>query len=169
MSRVGRSRNLGTAGATAVANNAGVHSASKKRRSKASSSVSNFARSLASTATINASENLGATSESSASNSVAEIVEESSLLAIQEKSALNSQSLKQKNTKAKAIEYAEGLLQRLDALHTRLLAGEVSQERLEQLEAFFAQNHKNTNDKKLQEILAEIELRVQVELAKRKR
>ena len=72
----------------------------------------------------------------------------------------------------RAIAYAEGLIERLQALHVRLLSGVVSEAELVRLEAYFAEDGnrgRSVKDEKLRSILDEIELRVQVELAKKRR
>lgn len=62
---------------------------------------------------------------------------------------------------------AEGLLKRLDGLHTALLEGRVDDEALKRLAADLERQSADCGDPALAEMLAEIELRAAVELAKR--
>ena len=92
------------------------------------------------------------------------------LLALQEKG--EDTAFDQERTKKRAIAYGEGLIERLQALHVRLLSGVVSEEELLRLEAYFDDENggrETVSDEKLRSILSEIELRVQVELAKKRR
>ncbi len=159
MVRIERRKNIGSANAlTASAN------AKKKSRAKAAGSVS-FANSLAGVA---ASENQIGEVEGLPENdpkiNAREALGDISLLAIQEQSSNNNQKARKK-----AIELGEGLLKRLEDLHLRLIAESVSDDKLQQLEQFFAQKREHIQDHKLRDILAEIDLRVQVEIAKRRK
>lgn len=111
------------------------------------------------------------------------------LLALQERGTRQDEQARKQ-----AIAYGEGLIERLQALHVRLLSGVVSEEELLHLEAYFADGAdgerdadgvggaggaggagnkgwgaEEVKDKQLRSILDEIELRVQVELAKKRR
>lgn len=81
------------------------------------------------------------------------------LLAVQEaESALER--------RARARRRANDLIEGLDQIRDGLLAGQISPERLDALSAMVATHRDEADDPHLTEILDEIELRVQVELAK---
>lgn len=61
---------------------------------------------------------------------------------------------------------AEEILDRLDELRAGLLTGEMPRERLEQLGHLARSRRGRTNDPRLDQVLDEIDLRAQVELAK---
>lgn len=65
-----------------------------------------------------------------------------------------------------AIRRGENLLDALDGLRHALLAGELPRDRLATLLRLAAETSAVTDDPRLQEIIAEIELRAAVELAK---
>ena len=87
------------------------------------------------------------------------------LLALQEKG--EDTAFDQERTKKRAIAYGEGLIERLQALHVRLLSGVVSEAEFLRLEASplttKTEEGRRYSDEKLRSILSEIELRVQVE------
>jgi hypothetical protein len=66
----------------------------------------------------------------------------------------------------RAVRRGEDLLDRLDELHMGLLAGTFPAERLDQLLATVRRRRESVADPGLSEILADIELRASVELAK---
>ena len=143
--------------------------ARKSSKSRAANSAANspnvsFAQSLSQAEATEAPDAL----ETQAS--VSEIDGDIGLLALQEKH--NYSLADNQRAKKRAIAYAEGLIDRLQALHVRLLSGVVSEQELLQLQGFFA-NDRNSraaiDDQKLRSILSEIELRVQVEIAKKRR
>jgi len=68
--------------------------------------------------------------------------------------------------KRQAAEHGQRLLDRLDGLRLDLLEGRLSAETVEQLAGEVDAARAETDDAKLNEILDEIELRAQVELAK---
>lgn len=68
--------------------------------------------------------------------------------------------------KKKALKRGASLLDLLDDIKVELLAGSVSEKRLTQLMAILAQNREKT-DPRLDALLDDIELRAEVELAKR--
>ena len=69
-------------------------------------------------------------------------------------------------TRKIAMTYGEDLLQRLDDLKLEVLSGSVSKEKLTDLAQNLRQKRQSSDDAKLNEIIAEIELRAEVEIAK---
>lgn len=69
-------------------------------------------------------------------------------------------------TRRKLQEYGDDLLDRLDDLRLGILLGAYSKEKLTELAQRLRQKRDQSEDRKLNEIIAEIELRVQVEIAK---
>ncbi|MGH6662801.1 MAG: flagellar assembly protein FliX [Rhodospirillales bacterium] len=63
-------------------------------------------------------------------------------------------------------QHGEDLLSRLDELRISILAGAVPKERLTQLAQRLRQKRQESDDPKLNEIIEEIELRAEVEIAK---
>ena len=162
MVRIERKRNIGNAAAVSGA------AATKKKARATATGGSSFAHSLAGVAS--SEQNIGAIDEvrGEASVSAREEIGDISLLAIQEYSSSNEKKSHKKAHK-KAIKLGEGLLERLDDLHIRILSENIPSDELEQMEQFFAQKREYIQDEKLRAILAEIDLRVQVELAKRRK
>ncbi len=72
----------------------------------------------------------------------------------------------EKQIKRKLIKKGRNLLDCLDEIREGLLFGEFSKDRLIEISRIVKQKDVNTTDEKLKEIIAEIELRVEVELAK---
>ena len=68
----------------------------------------------------------------------------------------------------KAVQHGHDILDELDAVHLDLLAGNVSQTRLDRLVRLLAAR-KPSGDSNIESIIAEIEVRAHVELAKRNR
>ena len=66
----------------------------------------------------------------------------------------------------KKIKKSKMLLDKLDEIRDVLLSGEIAKDKLIEISRFVKQKEVDTDDDKLNEILAEIELRVEVELAK---
>ena len=136
---------------------------SPKRRA-ASKDNASFAQSLSQTAAADAVEELEA--QAAASESAGDI----GLLALQERGDLPNDF---ERARKRAVAYGEGLIERLQALHVRLLSGVVSEAELLRLQGYFAEDGNGggaaVEDEKLRSILDEIELRVQVELAKKRR
>ncbi len=66
----------------------------------------------------------------------------------------------------KIIKKGYDLLDKLDEIRQGLLQGEIVKEKLIEISRFVKNNQFNTDDEKLKEILDEIELRVEVEIAK---
>ncbi len=64
---------------------------------------------------------------------------------------------------------AQDILDRLDGLRIDILTGQVSREKLQQLTRVVSSNRAKVQDPRLAEILDEIDLRAQVELAKYER
>ena len=126
------------------------------------SSRASFARSLSEASGAEAVEVLEAAAET-------EMAGDIGLLALQER---RGESGAERGTRSRAIAYGEGLIERLQDLHVRLLSGVVSEAELLRLESYFAEDGNGVRaveDEKLRSILGEIELRVQVELAKKRR
>ncbi len=71
-----------------------------------------------------------------------------------------------KEQKKKQLERGEGLLSRLEEIRDALLQGTISKERLAEIARFVRERQIKGEDERLNEVLAEIELRVEVELAK---
>lgn len=69
-------------------------------------------------------------------------------------------------SRRKTMERGETLLNGLDLLKIQLLGGRVSKSSLEQLKKLLDDQHAHSIDIELESVLKEIELRVQVELAK---
>ncbi len=68
--------------------------------------------------------------------------------------------------KAQDIYRADDLLARLDEIHVGLLLGRFSRSRLEALVQRLAESPRHSGDERLSDLLDQIELRAQVELAK---
>jgi len=66
----------------------------------------------------------------------------------------------------KAVRRGNDLLDRLEEIRIGLLTGQISRERLQQLAKLAREGRPTINDPRLAEVLAEIELRAEVELAK---
>ena len=69
-------------------------------------------------------------------------------------------------SKGVLFQYGGDLLDRLDELMLAILAGVVSKEKLTELAQKLRQKRQETNDPRLNEIIEEIELRAEVEVAK---
>jgi len=63
-------------------------------------------------------------------------------------------------------QYGKDLLERLDEIHLAILTGAVSKERLAELARKLRQKRQQSDDTRLNEIIDEIELRAEVEIAK---
>ena len=72
----------------------------------------------------------------------------------------------EKQIRKKLIKKANTLLDNLEEIRQEIIMGAVSKEKLIEISRLVKQKDIETNDEKLKEILAEIELRVEVELAK---
>lgn len=72
----------------------------------------------------------------------------------------------EKQIKKKLIKKANTLLDNLEEIRQEIIFGAVSKEKLIEISRLVKQRNVDTSDEKLKEILAEIELRVEVELAK---
>ena len=66
----------------------------------------------------------------------------------------------------KMIKRAKTLLDKLDEIRDGLLVGEIAKDKLIEISRFVKQQDLNSGDERLNEILGEVELRVEVELAK---
>ena len=64
------------------------------------------------------------------------------------------------------FKHGENLLDRLEEIRLGLLAGSLSKDRLIEIARMVRERRFNADDPRLQEIISEIELRVEVELAK---
>ena len=72
----------------------------------------------------------------------------------------------EKQIRNKLIKKANTLLDNLEEIRQEIIFGVVSKEKLIEISRMVKQKDVETNDERLKEILAEIELRVEVELAK---
>ena len=86
------------------------------------------------------------------------------LLSLQEAGAFDSEEARQKAKKRAAL-----LLDQLDQIRMGLLSGGIPKSSLEQLSRMVSQHRDSIMDPALQEILDDIDLRAQVELAKHNR
>lgn len=66
----------------------------------------------------------------------------------------------------KILKKAKNLLDKLDEIREGLLVGEIAKDKLIEISRFVKQRDVESDDERLNEILGEIELRVEVELAK---
>lgn len=64
------------------------------------------------------------------------------------------------------VKKAKSLLDKLDEIREGLLVGEIAKDKLIEISRFVKQRDVQSDDERLNEILSEIELRVEVELAK---
>ena len=72
----------------------------------------------------------------------------------------------EKQIRKKLIKKANTLLDNLEEIRQEIIMGVVSKDKLIEISRLIKQKDVETSDEKLKEILAEIELRVEVELAK---
>lgn len=99
-------------------------------------------------------------SDSSAASSVSETSSVDNLFIIQEIDEAD------KHAKKKLIKRAETLIEKLEKIREALLFGTISKDELIKTAQFLRERKEIVQDKKLSEIIEEIELRVEVELAK---
>lgn len=74
--------------------------------------------------------------------------------------------IEEREKKKKLLKRAENLIDKLDEIRNGLLAGYISKDKLIEISRFVKENKPLTTDEKLVEIISDIELRVEVELAK---
>lgn len=72
----------------------------------------------------------------------------------------------ERQIRKKLVKKGQTLLENLEEIRDGLLVGELSKERLIEISRMVKQKDASSSDEKLQEIMQEIELRVEVELAK---
>ena len=72
----------------------------------------------------------------------------------------------ERQIRKKLCKRASGLLEKLEEIRDGLLAGQISKDKLIEISRMVKENRPPAQDPALQEILDEIELRVEVELAK---
>ena len=72
----------------------------------------------------------------------------------------------ERQIRQKMIKKGKTLLNHLEDIRDALLKGEIEKEKLIEISRLVKQKDLESNDEKLQEIMQEIELRVEVELAK---
>ena len=72
----------------------------------------------------------------------------------------------EREIRKKLVKKAETLLEKLEEIRDGLLRGYISRERLIEISRFVKEKKFESTDERLMEILGEIELRVEVELAK---
>ena len=80
--------------------------------------------------------------------------------------ALNLLLKNNDSLRLKLVKKANTLLDNLEEIRQEIIFGSVSKDKLIEISRLVKQKDVETNDEKLKEILAEIELRVEVELAK---
>lgn len=76
------------------------------------------------------------------------------------------QDEEERQIRQKLVKKGNALLEKLEEIRDGLLAGEISREKLIEISRFVKERDMQSSDPRLQEILQEIELRVEVELAK---
>lgn len=72
----------------------------------------------------------------------------------------------ERKLRQKVVERGKSLLEKLEEIRNALLIGSISKERLLEISRYVKEHHFTSDDPRLEEIIAEIELRVEVELAK---
>lgn len=72
----------------------------------------------------------------------------------------------ERQMRRKMIKRGQQLIEKLEEIRDSLLVGHISKDRLIDISRMVKERSINTNDERLNEIMAEIELRVEVELAK---
>ena len=72
----------------------------------------------------------------------------------------------EREIKKKLVKRSSTLIEKLEEIRDGLLIGEISKDKLIEISRFVKDRRFETSDTKLQEIIEEIELRVEVELAK---
>ena len=72
----------------------------------------------------------------------------------------------ERKLRQKVVERGKSLLEKLEEIRDGLLIGSISKERLLEISRYVKEHHFTSDDPRLEEIIAEIELRVEVELAK---
>lgn len=75
-------------------------------------------------------------------------------------------AVEEKEKRKKMIKRGHNLLEKLEEIRDALLVGQIDKERLIEIARLLKNDHSSCDDPKLSEIIAEIELRVEVELAK---
>lgn len=76
------------------------------------------------------------------------------------------QDEEERQIRQKLVKKGNALLEKLEEIRDGLLVGEISREKLIEISRFVKERDMQSSDPRLQEILQEIELRVEVELAK---
>jgi hypothetical protein len=72
----------------------------------------------------------------------------------------------ERQARRETVKKGRKMLEHLEDIRQALLFGEISKDKLIEISRFVKQQDINVNDEKLKEIMQEIELRVEVELAK---
>jgi hypothetical protein len=72
----------------------------------------------------------------------------------------------ERQARQETVKKGRKMLEHLEEIRQGLLVGEISKDKLIEISRFVKQQDINVNDEKLKEIMQEIELRVEVELAK---
>jgi hypothetical protein len=75
-------------------------------------------------------------------------------------------SVEEREARRKMIKHGQTLIEKLEEIRAGLLAGHISKDKLIEISRFVKDRRFQVEDEKLNEIIAEIELRVEVELAK---
>ncbi len=72
----------------------------------------------------------------------------------------------EREVRRKMVRHGQSLLEKLEEIRNGLLAGHISKDRLIEISRFVKDRRFQAEDERLNEIISEIELRVEVELAK---
>lgn len=105
--------------------------------------------------------NIGKNSETQSVRSTNAVTSADAIFATQ---MINDEEKRQ--IRDKMIKKAKTLLDKLDEIREGLLVGEIAKEKLIEISRFVKQRDIESDDARLNEILSEIELRTEVELAK---
>lgn len=104
---------------------------------------------------------IGNTSETKEVQSTAAMTSADAIFATQAVSDEEERQIRQK-----LVKKGKTLIENLEEIRDGLILGEISKERLIEISRLVKQKDVSSSDEKLQEIMQEIELRVEVELAK---
>ena len=74
--------------------------------------------------------------------------------------------VEEREARRKLLKHGQSLIEKLEEIRRGLLAGHISKDKLIEISRFVKDKHFQVEDDRLNEIIAEIELRVEVELAK---
>lgn len=74
--------------------------------------------------------------------------------------------VEEREARRKLLKHGKSLIEKLEEIRGGLLAGHISKDKLIEISRFVKEKHFLVEDERLNDIIAEIELRVEVELAK---